>query len=123
MTETVTVSNVIAIASLVFEIWLATERHTHTHTHTRKVCKAVLLHKKPISRILKSLKKFLESTLGQKQKKEKTEGATGLDRITRKQVESWNQMTALRFRAGEDIRTARPPFGPIQIKIGGALIK
>ena len=31
VTEAVTVSNVIAIASLVSEIWLATERHTHTH--------------------------------------------------------------------------------------------
>ena len=35
MTEAVTVSNVIAIASLVSEIWLATERQTHTHTHTQ----------------------------------------------------------------------------------------
>ena len=41
MTETVTVSNVIAIAALVSEIWLAkeitrthTRAHTHTHTHT-----------------------------------------------------------------------------------------
>ena len=32
ITEAVTVSNVIAIASLVSEIWLATERHRHTHT-------------------------------------------------------------------------------------------
>ena len=35
MTETVSVSNVIAIASLVSEIWLATERLTYRHTHTQ----------------------------------------------------------------------------------------
>ena len=35
ITEAVTVSNVIAIASLVFEIWLAhTDRHRHRHRHT-----------------------------------------------------------------------------------------
>ena len=48
MTEEVTVSNVIAIASLVSEMWLAMETpphtHTHSHTHTQsrfygKVCK------------------------------------------------------------------------------------
>ena len=33
-TETIAVSNVIAIASLVSEIWLATERQTDTHTDT-----------------------------------------------------------------------------------------
>ena len=33
--ETVTVSNVIAIASLDSEIWLAMGRHTHTHTYRR----------------------------------------------------------------------------------------
>ena len=31
--------------------------------------------------------------MGQKQKREKTEGATGLARITREQREKWNQMT------------------------------
>ena len=42
-TEAVTVSNVIAIASLVSEIWLASERHTHTHAvsvSSVKLCKA-----------------------------------------------------------------------------------
>ena len=34
--ETVTVLNVIAIASLVSEIWLATELHTHTQTQTHR---------------------------------------------------------------------------------------
>ena len=33
--------------------------------------------------------------VSQKQKKEKTEGATGLARITREQTEKWNQMTTL----------------------------
>ena len=33
MTETVTVSNVIAIASLVSEIWLTTQRQTDTDRH------------------------------------------------------------------------------------------
>ena len=35
--------------------------------------------------------------MGRKQKKEKTEGGTGLSRITREHIEKWNQMTALRF--------------------------
>ena len=34
MTEAVTFSNVIAIASLVSEVWMATDGNTHTHTHT-----------------------------------------------------------------------------------------
>ena len=38
--------------------------------------------------------------MGQKQKK-KVEGATGLGRITREQVEKWNQMTALGFHKRE----------------------
>ena len=38
--------------------------------------------------------------MGHKHKKEKTEGATGLCRITREQTESWNQMTVLRFQTG-----------------------
>ena len=33
VTEAVSVSHLIAIASLVFEIWLATDRHTDTETH------------------------------------------------------------------------------------------
>ena len=37
MTEVVTVSNVIAIASQVFEIWLAMERQTDRQTHTDMV--------------------------------------------------------------------------------------
>ena len=40
--------------------------------------------------------------MGQRQKKERTEGATGLGRITREQIEKWNQMTALRVQAGGD---------------------
>ena len=37
--------------------------------------------------------------MDQKQKK-KIESATGLDRITREQIERWNQMTALGFQTG-----------------------
>ena len=47
-----------------------------------------------------------------KQKKDKTEGATGLGRITRGQIERWNQTTAFSFQTGGDIRRALPPFGP-----------
>ena len=49
--------------------------------------------------------------MGQTQKKEKTEGATGLGRTPREQTEKWNHMTALRFQTGGDIRNSRPPFG------------
>ena len=38
--------------------------------------------------------------MGQKQKQEKTKGATGLGRVTRQQIQIWNQMTALRFQRG-----------------------
>ena len=52
--------------------------------------------------------------MGQKQKKEKIEGAAGLDRITREYREKWNQITAPRWKTGVrgvDIRNAQPPFG------------
>ena len=57
--------------------------------------------KKPISR--KSFRHFWKIgwRLGQKQKNEKTEGATGLGKITREQIERWNEMTARRFQTGE----------------------
>ena len=56
--------------------------------------------------------KFLESRqeAGPKAKKEKTEGATGLGRKTREQIERWNQMTALRFQTGE--KTSETPGLP-----------
>ena len=50
------------------------------------------------------------------EKKEKPERATGLGGITREQIEKWNRMTDLRFQTegvGGDIRSARPPFGPL----------
>ena len=40
----------------------------------------------------------VDRRLGQKQKREKTEGATGLGRITRQQIESWNKMTRQKKR-------------------------
>ena len=39
-----------------------------------------------------------------KQKKDKTETATGLGGRTREDVEKWSQMTALRFQTRGDIR-------------------
>ena len=45
--------------------------------------------------------------MDQKQKKEKTEGATGLGRVTREEIEKWNQTTTLRFETGGDIRRTR----------------
>ena len=38
--------------------------------------------------------------MGQKQKREKTEGATPAGRIMREQIEKWNQMITLRFQTG-----------------------
>ena len=60
--------------------------------------------------------------MDQKKKKDKTEGATGLGRTTTELIETWNQMTALRFHTGEGgdiIRSARPPFGPIWERFRG----
>ena len=44
-------------------------------------------------------------------KKKKRERVTGLKRRTRRETVKWNQMTALRFQMGGDIRHPRPPFG------------
>ena len=41
--------------------------------------------------------------MGQKQKREKIKGVTGLGRITREHREQWNQMTALRFQTGREM--------------------
>ena len=41
----------------------------------------------------------------------KTERVTGLGRRTRKGIVKWNQMTALRFQTGGDIRHPRAQFG------------
>ena len=43
--------------------------------------------------------------------KDKTERVTGLGRRTREEIAKWNQVTALRFQTGGDIRHPRPPFG------------
>ena len=40
-----------------------------------------------------------------------TERVTGLGRRTRQKMAKWNQMTALRFQTGRDIRHPRLPFG------------
>ena len=47
--------------------------------------------------------------MGQKRKKvEDVDEATGLGRITREQIEKWNQMAAQRFQTGRNIRNAQP---------------
>ena len=43
--------------------------------------------------------------------KDTTERVTGLGRRTRQETAKWNQMAALRFQTGEDIRHLRLPFG------------
>ena len=62
--------------------------------------------------------------MGQKQKNEKTEGATGLGSITREQIEKEkkrNQMTAMRFQkgGGHQKRSAslRALFGEVLEKV------
>ena len=47
----------------------------------------------------------------QKKKEDKTERITGLGRKTREEIVKWNQITALIFQTGGDIRYTRPPFG------------
>ena len=59
------------------------------------------------------MKNFLEKKFrrkGQQAEKDKTERVTGLGRRTREEIANWNQMTALRFQTGGDIRHPRPPF-------------
>ena len=48
---------------------------------------------------------------GQQAENDKTERVTGLSRRTREEIAKWNQLTALRFQTGGDIRHPRPPFG------------
>ena len=48
---------------------------------------------------------------------DKTERVTGLGRRTREEIAKWNQMTALRFHTGGDIRHPRPPFGGIKDRL------
>ena len=47
----------------------------------------------------------------QQAEEDKTERITGLGRRIREEIAKWNQMTALRFKTGGDIRHPRPPFG------------
>ena len=49
--------------------------------------------------------------MDQQTERGKTEIVTGLGRRTREEMAKWNQMTALRFQTGGDIRHQRPPFG------------
>ena len=47
----------------------------------------------------------------QQAEKDKIERVTGLGRRTREEIAKWNQMTAVRFLTGGDIRHPRPHFG------------
>ena len=58
-----------------------------------------------------SRKKFRR--MDQQAEKDKTETVTGLGRRTREEIAKWNQMTALRFLTGGDIRHPRRPFGGV----------
>ena len=49
--------------------------------------------------------------MGRKQKNDKTERARGLGLKTSERIGKGNQMTALRFQTGEDIRYPRPLNG------------
>ena len=81
--------------------YLRTAKKKTPHTlKTRAIQKSLSLKKKVKTIIWKAGRR-----MGQKQKKDKTEGATGLGRITtREQIEKWNQTRV--------IRSVRPPFGP-----------
>ena len=59
------------------------------------------------------MKNFLEKVQKNESagSKGKIERVTGLGRRTREEIAKWNQMTALRFQTGGDIRHPRPPFG------------
>ena len=59
---------------------------------------------------------------GQQAENDKTERVTGLGRRLRKEIAKWNQMTALTFQTGGDIRHPQPPFGgQIQSKWPGSV--
>ena len=61
--------------------------------------------------VTKILKNFLEKVFrrkGQQVENDKTERVTGLGRRTKEKIAKWNQMTALRFQTGGDIRHPRP---------------
>ena len=71
-------------------------------------------YKKSLSLDKKYRKNFLEKVQENGpagRKKDKTERIILLGRRTREEIVKWNQMTALRFQTGGDIRHPRPPFG------------
>ena len=64
----------------------------------------------------KILKNFLRKKSGEwaitkKEKKDKTNRATGAGRRTRQEIDKWNQIIALASRQQGDIKHPRPPFG------------
>ena len=66
--------------------------------------------------LTKNIEEFSGKSLekkGQQAEKDKTERVTRLGRRTREALAKWNQLTALRFQTGGDIRHPQPPFGGI----------
>ena len=61
----------------------------------------------------KMLEEFSGKSAGEwtSRQKKKTERVIGLGRRTREEIVKRNQMTALGFQTGGDIRHPRPPFG------------
>ena len=55
--------------------------------------------------------------MDQQAEKDKTERVTGLGRRTGEEIAKWNQMTALRFLTGGDIRHPRRPFGGVNTEL------
>ena len=51
-----------------------------------------------------------EEWTSRQKKKIRQKKVTGLGRETREEIVKWNQITALRFKTGGDIRHPRPPF-------------
>ena len=60
--------------------------------------------------------------MDQQAEKDKTETVTGLGRRTREEIAKWNQMTALRFLTGGDIRHPRRPFGGVNTEISNLAV-
>ena len=98
-TRCILITEAVTVTSTVSEEWLVRDRHIdrQIHTQTDKVWYIV---------------KFCKVV----SKKEKTEGATGLGRITREEIDRWNQMTALKFQ-GETSEAPGLPSGPGKSKL------
>ena len=63
--------------------------------------------------LTKHIEEFSRKCLEERTSRQKKirQRVTGLGRRKREEIAKWNQMTALRFQTGGDIRHPRPPFG------------